>query len=78
VLVTHLLAELDTARADRESLNQVANEIAVLLAREKAERDNAEELARVAVARFEAEAAWRRRFESAGRRERRRLLRDHA
>jgi hypothetical protein len=78
VLVTHLLADLDKARADRESLNEVANEIAVLLAREKAERDNAEEIARAAVDRLEAEAAWRRRFESASRRERRRLLRDRA
>jgi hypothetical protein len=78
VYVTHLLAELDQARADRDRLEGVANEIAALLARERAERDNADEIARVAVERLEAEAAWRRRFGSATRRERRRLLRDRA
>jgi hypothetical protein len=69
-----LAIEVSHARRDLEEVRGIAEELSVLLADEKAAHDEAVEDARRARERADAEASWRRRFKTADRRERRRML----
>ena len=67
VLAANLLREID-------ELREAGEELSVLLAHGKSRQDELEDMVRGALERADAEAAWRRRFKAADRRERRQML----